>query len=235
MKINKIIILSATVLMIFAKSNLVSGEDKADGHVNESIKYLISPVGRAEYNYLGVVDFEGKKVNLVKFKNKVLLVEDAQKIYSDPESSLPCKIERTISKPWGKEYITREYDQKNFTVVVKRFHGKKLINEQTIKADGPIQDVIMLPFYLSRLPDLKAGMAFEARLPEAIRLKVVSVDEISVPAGKFKAYHLKSIPDKIEIWINKDTPRIPLKIQGKFALNYSMVMKEYIGSHAEKQ
>jgi hypothetical protein len=217
MKINKIVIAAAISLMIFV----------INGYAGESIKYLISPFGRAEYNDLGTVEFEGKKVNLITFKNKVLFTEDAQKIYSDPENGLPYKIERTISGLWSKEDITREYDQKNFAVLVKNFKGKRLVSEQTIKADGPIQDVILFPFYLSRLLDLKVGMVFEARLPEAIKLEVVAIDEISVPAGKFLAYHFKSIPDKIEIWINKDTPRVPLKIQGKFALNYSMVMKNY--------
>ena len=225
MKINKIVILSVIALMIFANGSYAA--------VN--IKYLLSPLGRAEFNDLGVVDFEGRMVHLITFKNKVLFTEDSQKIYSDPESGLPYKIERTISGLWGKEYITREYDQEKFTVVVKNFKGKKLVSEQTINSTGPIQDVILFPFYLSRLPDIQIGMYFKARLPEEIRLEVVSIDEITVPAGKFQAYHFKSIPDKIEIWINKDASRVPVKIQGKFALNYSMVMKEYIGSYEEKQ
>ena len=217
MKINKIIILSVIALMIFAKGSYAA--------VN--IKYLLSPLGRAECTDLGVVDFEGKKVNLITFKNKVLFTEDSQKIYSDPESGLPYKIERTISNLLGQEYITRDYDQEKFTVVVKNFRGKKLVGEQKINSDGPVQDVILFPFYLSRLPDIKIGMYFKARLPEEIKLEVVSIDEITVPAGKFKAYHFKSIPDKIEIWINKDAPHVPLKIQGKFAVNYAMVMKKY--------
>ena len=187
----------------------------------------ISPFGRSEYNNLGVVDLNGAKVNLVTFKTKVLLFEDTEKIYSDPESLLPLRIESNISKLWGKEYITEEYDQKKFIMVTRKFKGKKLVKEQIIQAKGPIHNAITLPFYLRGRSDLKIGWHFIARVPEEFGLELVSVDKITVPAGKFQAYHFKSIPNKFEIWINKDNPRVPLKIQGKGIFDYSLLMKKY--------
>lgn len=227
MKINPILIVPAIVLMIFVDNNLLRGEVGIHDYTGEKILYLISPLGKAEYNDLGVVDLEGKKVNLITFRTKVLFFEDAQKIYSDPESSLPYKIEHTISKFWRKEYITQEYDQKKFTVAIKKFKGKKLVNEQIIKANGSIQDAILLPFYLSRRPNLEIGWNFTARIPDEFKLELVSIDEITVPAGKFQAYHLKSIPDKFEIWISKNSPRVPVKVQGKGSPNYTLVMKRH--------
>jgi hypothetical protein len=140
---------------------------------------------------------------------------------------LPHKIERTISKFLGKEYITEEYDHKKFTVVIRKFKGKKLVKEETIKASGPIQNSIMLPFYLRRLPDLEIGWHFTARVPAEYELELVSIDEITVPGGKFQAYHFKSTPDKFEIWLNKNNPRVPLKIQGKGVFDYALLMKKY--------
>jgi hypothetical protein len=204
------------------------GETGSYHYSGERIVYTISPLGRSEYNNLGVVDLNGQKVNLVTFRTKVLLIDDTEKIYSDPESFLPYKTERTISKLWGKEYIIEEYDQKNFTVAIKKFKGGRLINEQIIKADGPIQNVILLlSFYLRGHPDLEIGWRFTARVPNEFKLELVSIDEITVPAGQFQAYHFKSIPDKFEIWINKDNPRIPVKIQGKSPFKYALSMKEY--------
>ena len=227
MKINKIVIVLAIVLMIFAGNDSLNGQTEIYDYKGESILYLISPFGRSEYNDFGVVDLKGIKVNLVTFRTKVLLVTDTEKIYSDPESLLPYKIERTISKLWGKEYITEEYDQKRFTVLIKKFKGAKLVNEQIIKANGPIQNAILLPFYLRRRPDLEIGWQFTARVPAEYKLELVSIDEITVPAGKFQAYRFKSIPDKFEIWINKNTPRVPLKIQGKGIFDYALLMKKY--------
>ena len=235
MNIKRILILVMVVLMIFAGNNLLRAEADIHDYAGESILYLISPFGRSEYNNLGMVDLNGIKVNLVIFKTKVLLFEDTEKIYSDPESLLPLKIERSISKLWGKEYITEEYDQKKFTVVMRKFKGKKLVKEQITKANGPIHNAITLPFYLRGRPDLKIGWHFIARVPDEFQLELVSIDQITVPAGKFQAYHFKSIPNKFEIWINKDNPRVPLKIQGKGIFDYALLMKRYVFANTPVQ
>ena len=227
MQINRILIIAVLVLMIFVNNNFLMAETDIHDYAGESILYLISPVGRSEYNDLGVVDLKGIKVNLVTFRTKVLLFEDTEKIYSDPESLLPYKIERIISKLWGKEHITEEYDQKKFTVTLRKFKGDKIIYERITQANGPIHNAITLPFYLRRRPDLKIGWHFTARVPAEFKLELVSIEEITVPAGKFQAYHFKSIPNKFEIWINKNTPRIPLKIQGKGIFDYALLMKKY--------
>ena len=234
MKINKILIALIIVLMIFVGNNLLMAEADIHDYTGENIQYLISPLGRSEYNNLGLVDLNGVKVNLVTLRTKVLLVDDMEKIYSEPGSLLPLKIERTISKLWGKEYKIEEYDQKKFTVVLRKFKGKKLVNEQIIKASGPIQNVILLLFFLRNNPDLKIGWSFTVRVPAefkpelvSIKLELVSIDKIIVPAGKFQAYHFKSIPNKFEFWINKDNPRVPLKIKIKSIIDFNVLMKKY--------
>lgn len=214
--------------MNFVGNNLLRAEADTPDYVGESIFYLISPFGRSEYNNLGVVDLKGVKVNLVTFKTKILFFEDTEKIYSDPESLLPFRIERTVKKLWSKEYITEEYDQKKFTVVTKKFKGDKIIYEQITKGNGPIHNGITLPFNMRMVEGIGIGWYFTARLPAEFKLELVSIDQITVPAGKFQAYHFKSIPDKFEIWINKDNPRVPLKIEGKGIFNYALLMKKYV-------
>jgi hypothetical protein len=234
MKINKIFIVLVIVLMICVNRYLLKAEaDIYDSDI-ESISYLISPLGRAEYNNLGVVDLNGRKVNLVTLRTKVLLFENIEKIYSDPVSLLPYKIDRTVSRLLGKDHIIEEYNQEKFTVSIKKFKGRKLVKEKLIKADGPIQNVILFLFYLSRHSDLEIGWYAAAQIPaefklelDSIKLELVSIDNIRIPAGKFEAYHFKSIPDKFEIWINKNTPRIPLKIKSKSIVNYSILMKKF--------
>lgn len=242
MKLNKILIFSASryfgfaraisilavITLVISGNNLLKAEADVHDHAGEDILYLISPIGRSEYHDFGVVDLKGDKVNLVIFRTKALLFEDTEKIYSDPESLLPRRIERTISKFWSKEYITEEYDQHKFTVIMKKFKGKKLVKEQIAQADGPIHNAITLPFYLRGRPDLKIGWQFIARVPDEFKLELVSIDKISVPAGKFQAYHFKSTPNKFEIWINLNDPRVPLKIQGKGVFDYVLLMKQYV-------
>ena len=234
MKINKILIFSVITLTIFANTGPLMAKAGIHDYTGESVLYLLSPLGRSEYNNLGVVDLNGIKVNLLTLRTKVLFFEIMEKIYSYPDSLLPYKIERTVSKLWGKDYITEEYDQKKFTVIIRRFNGLKLVKEKMIKADGPIQNVILFLFYLRNYPDLKIGWNFTARVPAevklelvSIKLELVSIDPITVPAGKFQAYHFRSIPNKFEVWVNKNDPRVPLKIRSHGLIDYSILMKKY--------
>ena len=256
MKINKVFILSLIILILsvivlrisvnnrppIVTNNVSTKEADIHDYAGEKILYVISPLGRAEYNNLGLVDLNGAKVNLVTLRTKVLLVDDLEKIYSDPVSLLPLKIERTTSGFFSKEFKTEEYDQKKFTVIIKKYKGKKLIKEQRIQAKNKIQNVILLLFYLRNDPELKVGWSLTVEVPDefksemsAIKLELVSIDKLSIPAGKFQAYHFKTIPDKFEFWINKSDPRVPLRIKIKSFIDFNVLMKKYsISNHSSK-
>jgi hypothetical protein len=232
MKIKIVLIVFVIALTIFFENNLLRGEDNSYDYTGESIRYLVKPVGESEYKNLGVVSFKGAKANLATLKSNILFVDVMEDIFYDPESSLPYKTERTNIGLWFNEYRTEEYDQKKFTVLIKKFNGKKLVKEQIIKADGPIQNMNTLLFYLRKQQNLKIGWHFTAKVLVELKLvefdlKLLSIDEIIVPGGKFQAYHFKSVPDTFEIWIDKSSPRIPLKIKIKGIVNCSLLMKRY--------
>jgi hypothetical protein len=232
MKINKILITSAVAFLILLNNNSSRSEVDINGYAGEYIQYLIKPAGKAEYKNLGTVDFKGAKANLITLKSKILFIEVMEKIFYDPESLLPYKTERTTSGLWIKEYRTEEYDQKKFTVVIKKFKGTKLLMEKIIKADSPIQNVNLLLFYLRKQPNLRIGWHFTTNVLEELKLlrvdlKLLSIGEVIVPAGKFQAYHFKSTPDKFEIWMNKNTPQVALKIRLKNVIDCFILMKGY--------
>lgn len=232
MKIKIILIVLVIVLLCFLYNNLLRRKVDIADHGGGAIQYLIEPVGKSEYKDCGTVDLNGVTADLVTLKSKILFVEVMEKVFYDPESSLPYKTERTNSGLWIKEYRTEEYDQNKFTVVIKKFKGKKLVKERIIKADGPIQNVNTLLFYLRKQPDLKIGWHFTTKVINELKLleldlKLLSIDEIMVPGGKFQAYHFKSVPDTFEIWIDKSSQRIPLKIIIKGIVNCSLLMKGY--------
>lgn len=218
--------------MVFVNSNLSNAETSNYDFTGESIQYGVQPVGKSEYRNLGTFDLRVAKANLITLKSRILFVEVAEKIYSDPVSLLPYKTERSTSGLWFKEYRTEEYDQVNFTVVVKKFKGKKLAMSQTIKSDVPIQNMNLLLFYLRKQSNLKIGWYYSAKILDELKLlkldiRLISIDEIIVPAGKFQAYHFKSTPDKFELWISKSAPRIPLKIIVKGIVHFTILMKEF--------
>ena len=198
------------------------------GYEGESIVYVIKPLGgTAEYLDLGLTDLEGQKVKLTVFKTNIWGFKDTEKIYSDQETLLPIRVERDISRWFGKENITEEYNQKDFKVTIIKFKGGKKVSEQILSADGLISNAILVPFYLRKVSDMKAGWSFIFRLPQKYEARLASLDEIKVGGRKFSTYHFTSIPDKFEIWISKDEARIPLKIKGKGSFNYTLLMKEH--------
>lgn len=192
----------------------------------EKIKYAISPVGNSEYQYYGPTQMDGKKLNLVVFKTKVATFDDTEKIYSDPNTGLPVKTERFVSMWPMKEYITEDYIHQENRLVIKKYEGGKKTAEYLFKATGPIHNAVLLPFSLRKVPELNIGWTMDIRLPAEFKVRLSSIEEVVVPAGKFMAYHFTSVPPKFEIWISKDSQRVPLKIKGLDVFPYTLLMKE---------
>ncbi|MCX5716287.1 MAG: hypothetical protein NTV07_05490 [Candidatus Omnitrophica bacterium] len=227
MKFGKIaLIIIGIGLLIFAGRSLLKGQPVVCDYTGERVLYSITPAGKSEYKDFGIVDLNGTKANLAVFKTKVLLFEDTEKIYSDPRTLLPYRVEREIYNMGVKEFIIEEYDQANFTVTMKKYRGGTLMREWKTKTSGPIHNAIMLPFYLRQCPDLCVGWQFTARFPDEFKLELASIDNITVPAGEFQAYHFKSSPERFEIWISKDDAAVPLKIKGTGIFPYALLMEE---------
>ncbi len=184
-------------------------------------------LGKAQFNNLANVQLDGRLLNVMTVETKLTQFTDVEKIYGAPETLLPIRVERDILNWFVREKITEDYDQNNFTVTIIKNKGagqEKLV----IKKDSHIHNVVLLPYYVRRIPRLDVGGIIIANLPtRRLEIKLVSIEDIKVPAGTFKAYHFKSTPKQIEIWISTDVRRIPLKIQGTGLFGYSMVMKEY--------
>lgn len=200
-------------------------------YVGEKITYDVRLgklyLGKAQFNNLANVQWDGRFLSVMTMETKLARFTDMEKIYSDPKTLLPIRVERDILNLFVRERITEDYDQDNFTVTIIKNKGigqKKLV----IKKDSYLHNAVLLPYYVRRLPKLDVGRIIIANLPtRRLEIKLVSIEDIKVPAGTFKAYHFKSTPKQIEIWISTDERRIPLKIQGTGLFGYSMVMSEY--------
>lgn len=129
----------------------------ANEYRGEKIVYGITPMGRAEYNDLGQVDIDGQKMDCVTFRTQAMGLDDTETIYIDKQSHLPIKIKRDVSMWLGKEHLVELYDQKNFGLIINKFKNKKKIKQYVFKKDGPIQNAILLPFYLRTIGNLDVG------------------------------------------------------------------------------
>lgn len=190
----------------------------------ETITYDISPIGNSVYRDYGKTEFRGKVLNLTVFETHVAGFSDTERIYSEPDTGLPVWIERDITQWFGKEYITEDYDLTGFKVLIKKFKDAKLVQEYRFSAKGPIGNAILVPFSLRSKKDLQVGWSTEIRLPQEFKMRLSSIEEVNVPAGRFKAYHFTSTPAKFEIWISADSQRLPVKIKGLGGIPYALVM-----------
>lgn len=202
-----------------------------DGGIGEKITYEVKfgklNLGTAVFSQLKNVKFNGRLLNVMLLETKLAHFTDRETIYLDAQTFLPVKIERDILNWFTKEKITEDYDQKNFSVTIKK-QGLMKKGTLVIKKDGPIQNAVVLPQYVRHIVKLEPGRILVANLPtRRYEIELVSVDEITVPAGNFKAYHFQSRPKQIEIWISADQRRIPLKILSTARFGYSMEFKKY--------
>ncbi|MDO8663170.1 MAG: hypothetical protein Q7K98_08160 [Candidatus Omnitrophota bacterium] len=194
----------------------------------EIISYEIKPIGTCEYQDFGPIEFQGKKANLIIFKTLVTGFKDKEVIISEPQKRLPILVRRDISILFHKENITEEYFPSKNSFKLTKFEGGKKVEEYYVKGNGPIQNAILMPFSLRGNSELKVGSSFKVILPGEYTVKLSSIEEVTVPAGKFKTYHFTSTPEKFEIWISADDLRIPVKIKGLGAFPYTMEMKSRV-------
>jgi hypothetical protein len=210
---------------------LITKEPEFPELIGEKIVYDVKlgeiNLGEARFNRLANVQLERRMVNLVIFETRLMRFRDVEKIYSDPETFLPLKVERDIVV-WPKaEKINEDYDQKNFILTVTKTQGKK--QKQTLlKYDDSIHNAVLLPYYVRRTAKLQPGWILKANLPtQQFEIKLERIEELKTPAGKFKSYYFQSTPRRFEIWISADERRIPLKIKGSVGIGYTMIMREY--------
>jgi hypothetical protein len=220
MKFRKILGILLALLLVFGYAKVFAAVAKG-----EKIVYAISPVGRAEYNDMGLVDYKGKKLWLVTFFTKIPGFRDLEKIYADPETGLPLIVERYIDWPFSKEFLIEEYDPQNNSQVTRQFLKGKLTNEYKYKANGPYHNAILLPFFLRGAKDLNIGWSMVVRVPEEFVVTLQNVEDVRVNDKKIASYHFTSKPDKFEIWISKDKELLPVVIKG--TAGYSMFMQSH--------
>jgi len=201
----------------------------------ETITYDVSPLGSSIYNDYGSVELYGQQVNLVTFKTSVFGFNDLETIYSDISTYLPIKVERDISFFLHDERLIEHYYSDEGKLVIEKFEGGKKVEEFNFKASGPIHNAIILPFSLRKIPDLVIGRSFDVRLPDEFKVTLKSIEDVTVPAGKFTAYHFISQPSKFEIWITTDNLRIPVKIKGCGGLDYTLSMMKHSLRDNEKE
>jgi uncharacterized protein len=205
---------------------LLANNAIANDYTGEKITYSISIGGTAEYTDLGTVDREGIPARAFTFKTHIGgLLDDFERIYAQPDTLLPLRIERDVRYLFRNEHMVEEYSPQTSSAVVRKYVHDKFIKEYRLNQEKPIQNAILLPFYLRGIPDLQIGWKIDIYISRLYTVTLVDIEEVAVPAGTFTAYRFISEPRKFEIWITRDADRIPIKIAGTGGYKYTLEMK----------
>lgn len=209
------------------KSQVTAKRDR----IGEKITYYVQlgklNLGKAVFEHLPNTKLGARNVNLMTFETRLARFTDLERIYSDPETFLPLRVERYVSTWPFPEKIIEDYDQEKFILTIKKLKNNKQ-EEIVIKRDNVINNAILLPFYVRDIAKLDLGYNLMAQLPtQEFIIELVAREEIRVPAGRFMTYRFESRPKKFEIWISADERRVPVKINGTSGLGYTLSLQEY--------
>jgi hypothetical protein len=179
----------------------------------EKIFYRISTGGNAEYSDLGTVVMNGRKAQMVTFRTHIGgLMDGFERIYGEPDSFLPLRIERDVLFLIRKERLIELYWPKKCAVSIKKYVNGKFAAEYRYSKERPVQNAILLRSYLKSVKDLHVGWSTEILIPDKYIVTLIAIEDVEVPAGKFTAYHFKSNPRKFEIWVTRDPDHVPVKL-----------------------
>ena len=197
--------------------------DRSGEKIVYDVKLGMVKLGTAVYEQQKGTELGGSKVELFTFETRLMRLVDKERIFSDPETALPVRVERDVLI-WPKhEIIIEEYDQKNHSVTVTK--GGRT---QTITIGGPHQNAILLPFSIRRSARLEQGWSAKVNPPtQQLEITLVGSERVQVPAGEFETHHFTSVPAKFEVWVTADKDRVPVKIKGTGAIGYVMFMSSY--------
>jgi len=202
----------------------------------ERIRYKISykglPVGESVLTFYGERALNGRKVYYFVFTSSLPTVQDEEKLYADPRTMLPVRIDRVVKRLGNFPLRIQEtYDQDTHRVRIKR-KGNFGTKEFTIQRNAPVQNAILLSYYYRSMDPLDAPYEGVVTLP-TLELKVLGKGKeyIKTLLGDFPAQVFASIPPKFKLWLSADERRIPLRIEDPNAFGYSLEIKkiEYLG------
>jgi hypothetical protein len=184
-------------------------------------------IGTSTFFHQELTKIGGSDAYLVVFTTNAVQINDTEKIWADTKEFLPLRVERDV-RMWPKhEKIIESYDQALHTLDISKQSGSARETKR-ITRQGPIHNAILLPYQVRRIEKLEPGWSMNVTLPtQEFKITLVSIEEVAVPAGKFKAFYFESSPKRFEIWISADDRRIPIKIRGSSGLNYIMAMRSY--------
>ena len=196
--------------------------------IRYDIKKLKMRVGQASLTFHGLVSLDGQSALLITFTGKGLKFFDEEKIYVDPRTFLPVRVERDLSIFGKKESIVEHYNAREGTVrIVKTTKGKT--TEQVIKRSVPMDNIYCFIFRYRVSGKFTPGETFQIHLPtKNVQFQVQKPRGLQVGEKEIAAHYLQSDPAQYRVWFDTGARKVPLRIDGAIGFGKTaMVMVNY--------
>lgn len=195
--------------------------------ITYDIKKLGFKVGEAVLEFKGPVTIAEGPSLLIIFTAEALNFYDQEKIYVNPQTFYPIKVERSLDL-WGKkEQITEHYADDGKIKIVKNAGGQQ--TEEIIKKSGQVDNVYGFLYRYRRDGDFKIGNLFDMNLPtKDLKLRLSEMDRIKAAGEKQEAFFMESDPTEYKMWFGTSDRHLPLRIDGAVGIgNTKLIMSEY--------
>jgi hypothetical protein len=203
----------------FAQTNLPLKEK-----ITYDIKKVGMSAGKATLSF-DTVQLDGKEVYLITFTADAMKVHDVEKIYMEPKTFLPVKVERDVNVFGKREKITEVYDGKGTVKITNE--GKA---GQTIKKNVPLDNIYCFIYRYRQSGKFQMGEKLQLNLPtKDVKISLVRKDTMRVLGKDRDVFFMQSVPKKYSIWFDTDM-KIPVRIDGAVGMGKtSMILESYEG------
>ena len=201
--------------------------------IQYDIKKLKMRVGQASLAFQGLVSLEGQSAFLITFTSQGLKFFDEEKIYVDPRTFLPKRVERDLNIFGRKERIVEHYNAREGTVrIVKTAQGKT--TEQVIKRSVPLDNIYCFIFRYRAAGKFTAGETLQIHLPtKDVQFQAQKLRKLQVGEKEINAHYLQSDPAQYRVWFDTGARKVPLRIDGALGFgNTAMILRSYTASNS---
>lgn len=192
------------------------------------IKKMGVKAGSASIVFKGKVMHEGKEYALIVFTAQAFNFLDEEKIYVDPVSFYPLRVERNLNIFGKKEKIREEYDQQTGRLTIVKEAGRKTV-EQVIEKKPPLDNIYCFIFRYRKTGKFNPGEVWTLHLPtKDVRIKLEQQGTLKVAGETKRTWLMQSEPKEYKVWFDAGSERIPLRIDGAMGLaKTSMIFRSY--------
>ncbi|MBN3040709.1 MAG: hypothetical protein JW867_06240 [Candidatus Omnitrophica bacterium] len=221
----KYLIFGLTLVQLFnimPSAEAKSIEERLQGKkkISYSVSFNGMSSGDIEWEYLGKEKIDGKEVEVLSVNSDTTILNlfdltSKEKVYLDPSTYLPYKVERDL-KVFGKDEVVQEYyNQEKGYVKLVRNDGQEKVD--ILKQDKPIHNILALLYFFPDNIAFESGKWLDFNLPtQKIKIKMVKERFLNVDSQKKETYFLLGRGAKhFSLWLDKKNS-LPLRLEFVF-------------------